>query len=98
MSKMNALNLTSTVTRNKDVAYTYMDDEMVIMGAEDQLFYGVNAVGASIWAFLEGGIQSVQAICEHLQSLYVVTAEQCVDDAIQFIRQMQTHHMLLVNE
>ena len=95
---MSALNLSSKVARNDDVAYTYMDDEMVIMGADDQLFYGVNAVGASIWAFLEGGIQSVQAICEHLQSLYEVADKQCVADATQFIAQMQAQNMILVNE
>ena len=95
---MNALSLSSQVVRNDDVAYTYIDDEMVIIGSDDQFFYGVNAVGVSIWAFLEGGIQSVQAICEHLQSLYSVTEEQCVADATQFIAQMQTHNMLLVKE
>ena len=95
---MNALTLTSRIARNDDVAYTYMDDDMVLMGPEDQLFYGVNPVGGVIWAFLEGGHQPMQAICDHLQTIYEVNAEQCIEDALQFVHQMQTQGMLIVSE
>ena len=56
---MDNLNLSSVVSRNDDVAYTYIDDEMVLMGAEDGLYYGINCVGAEIWKHLENGMMYI---------------------------------------
>ena len=95
---MKPLTLSCRIARNDAVAYTYMDDDMVMMGPDDQLFYGVNPVGASIWALLEGGHQPLQAICDHLRTLYEVDAKQCMADAMEFINQMQSQGMLIVTE
>ena len=95
---MNAINLTSQIARNADVAYTYMDDEMVVMGAEDSLFYGINSVGTEIWSFLEVRPQSFQSICNHLQQTYDVDEHQCAEDAEQFIHTLLEHKMVVVSE
>ena len=94
---MRALNINSVVSRNEDVAYTYMDDEMVAMGGEDNLYYGVNAVGAEIWAYLDKGTVSIQGICDELQRRYDVAQEHCLTDVFAFVQQMHEKNMLIIN-
>ena len=95
---MSVINQTSQIARNADVAYTYMDDEMVVMGSEDSLYYGINSVGTEIWSFLEEQPQSFQSICNHLQKTYDVDESQCVEDATRFIHSLLEHKMVVVSE
>lgn len=95
---MNAINRTSQIARNADVAYTYMDDEMVLMGAEDSLYYGINPVGTEIWGMLEDKPQSFQSICNYLQQTYDVEEHQCAEDAMQFLHKLLEHKMVVVSE
>ena len=95
---MNTLNLSTHIARNPEIAYTYMDDEMVIMGADDHLYYGINAVGAEIWSLLERNSLPLHAICEHLQQIYAVDESQCIADATHFVNTMREHNMVIVTE
>lgn len=95
---MNTINLTTHIARNPEVAYTYMDDEMVIMGADDNLYYGINAIGVEIWSLLESNPQSLHDICAHLQQIYEVDEDQCIADATHFINTMCEHNMVIVTE
>ena len=39
----------TTITVSKDFVYCNVEDEMVLLGMEDGIYYGLNPVGAFIW-------------------------------------------------
>ncbi len=94
---MNKLSLTSKISRNPDVAFTQIDDDLVMMSPKDSLFYGVNAMGSNIWSLLEFNTLALSEICELIQRDYEVTEAQCVEDSMQFVEAMIEQNMLVIN-
>ena len=91
-----SISLNSTISRNPDVAFTQIDDDLVMMGPEDNLFYGVNPVGTKIWSLLEFDTLSVSDICEHIQQDYAVTGPTCIEDTMHFIQAMAAQNMVVI--
>ncbi len=91
---MTTLSLTTRIARNQEAAYTHLDNDMVVMGPKDKLFYGINPVGATIWSLLELGPKSIHDICEKLQIIYDVEPQQCINDTLYFIQEMQLKGIL----
>lgn len=94
---MNKLDLSQQISRNPDVGFTQIDDDLVMMGPNDNLFYGVNAMGTKIWSLLECNSLSLSEICEVIQRDYDVHEQQCIDDVTRFVEEMMTHHMVVTN-
>lgn len=94
---MNKLALNSKISRNPDVAFTQIDDDLVMMGPKDSLFYGVNAMGAKIWSLLECKTLSLSDICELIQQDFEVTEAECVNDSMQFVQAMVEQNMLVIS-
>ena len=92
------ISLTSQISRNPDVAYTQIDDDLVVMGPEDSLFYGINPVGTKIWSLLETDTLSLHAICDLIQQYYDVTASMCIEDTTRFIEAMAAQKMILITD
>lgn len=90
---MNKLNLTNIIQKNLDIAYTHIDEDMVVIG-EDGLFHGVNAVGTDLWSLLESGETSLQTICDYLLQHYDTTEEQCITDVKNFVNSLITQKMV----
>ncbi len=91
------LTLTSNISRNPDVAFTQIDDDLVMMGPKDSFFYGVNAVGTEIWTLLEFNTMSLSEICELIQHDFEVTEAQCIEDTMQFVKAMVEQNMLVIS-
>ena len=94
---MNELTLTSKISRNPDVAFTQIDDDLVMMSPKDSLFYGINAVGTEIWSSLEFNPRSLSEICGLIQRDFAVTEAQCIADSIQFVNAMVEQDMLVIS-
>lgn len=94
---MNQLTLNSELSRSPDVAFTQIDDDIVMMGPKDSLFYGVNSVGTAIWSLLESKTLTLKDICKQIQQDYEVTETQCVEDITRFVESMVEQHMLVIN-
>lgn len=95
---MNKVNLTSIVSRNPHVVYTQIDSDLVMLDPKDQLFYGVNSIGAELWSLLEKRSLSVTEICSHVEMHYDVPETQYVGDVLSFIESMVKQNMLLLAE
>ena len=93
---MHKLELTSHISQNPDIEFTQIDDDLVMMGPKDSLFYGVNSVGTAIWSLLEFKGLSFSEICEQIQHNYEVTEAQCVEDIKNFIHAMVDQNMLVI--
>lgn len=83
----------SVVSRNPDIAFAQMGDELVMMSEEQGQYMGLNAVAAEIWQLLEVPM-SFTALCDALQQKYQVSAERCHADVQVFVGQM-LHSKLL---
>ena len=95
---MNKVCMTSIVSRNPDIVYTQIDNEMIMLDPKDQLFYGVNSIGAELWSLLEKQPLSVTEICSHVEMHYEVLETHYVGDVLSFIESMVNQNMLLLTE
>lgn len=81
------VNLDTTIVRNTDLMAVPMDGDLVMMSISQGTYYGINPVGARIWALLEQPA-SVAVLCDTIVREFEVTAEQCQQDVLQFVEQM----------
>ena len=95
---MNTLNVITEISRNPEVAYAKIDDDVVMYGPEDGLCYGLNEVSAMIWSLLEYKPMSLNAICEQIKQQYEVEDEQCLKDVSTFIDSMICQKFLLIKQ
>ena len=95
---MNKFSSTNIISRNPDVAYAQIDNDLVMMGPKDDLFYGINPTGTVIWSLLEFNSLPFSTICESILQNYDVTETVCIEDTAQFIQAMIDQNMLVVLE
>ena len=91
---MHNLTETSKIIANQRVAFTEIDDDVVMMGPENGLFYGVNSVGAEIWNLLQSNALSLSEICEQILQRYDVDESQCATDVKLFVEDLLNQGML----
>ena len=53
-----------------DVIYQAVPEGAVLLATRDEIYYGLNEVGARIWALLTGGAPSLEALCGTLHQEY----------------------------
>jgi len=78
------LTLDSVIARVSDVTSAEVDDELLMMRLESDAYFGLDDIGARIWAMLEQPV-SVGAVCGALVAEYDVTPEQCQRDVLHFL-------------
>ena len=93
---MNRLELTSMISRNPDVAYTQIDQEMVMLEPENVVFCTVNPMGTVVWRLLESTALSLTALFKHIHQHYAVAEKECIDDVTQYINEMVALNLLRV--
>lgn len=73
------------ITRNNTLLSTVMDGEVVMMNAEDGIYFSISeGVGATIWDGLETP-QTVGELISLVQSSYKVDPKECEADVIEFV-------------
>ncbi len=95
---MKQLVLNKKIARNPKVAFTHMDNDLVLMGPDDDQFYSVNPTGTKIWSLLEFNSYSLHEICHSLLKEYDVAESTCRIDALAFIETMVAKNILLLSE
>lgn len=89
------LQMSSLVSRNPDLLAVPMDGDIVMMSISQGMYYGINPVGARVWALLAQP-QTVAALCQVIVAEFEVSAEQCQQDLLQFLQQMQQAEVVTV--
>lgn len=85
---MKQITLQSVITGKKNIVAADMDGETVMMGIETGKYYNLGKMGGVIWALLEQPV-SVDAVIEQLLEKYEVTRQQCEEEVIDFLKQIQ---------
>jgi hypothetical protein len=69
------------VVASRNQVSTNVSGEAVILGMNDSIYYGLDPVGARIWALVQQP-RSLGAIVETLTAEYDVTAERALSDLV----------------
>jgi hypothetical protein len=86
ISKEN-INVQLTITRNDDIIFSEMGDEIVMMSIDKGEYYGLDPVGKRIWELLEKP-EPVSTVCDTLYREYDVAPDKCKQDVLVFLDQL----------
>ena len=81
------VDLATKVRRNADTLTALVDDEVVMMSADQGQYFGLSPVGATIWNLTEKPVR-VDDIIEKLHQEYDVSVERCKADTLTFLDNM----------
>ncbi len=92
-----SITLQSLIARNLEIITNEIDDELVMMSVEEGKYFGLNAIGASIWEQLEEP-KTIESIVNILLDKFEVNQEQCEKESLDFISEMIKKNVILVQE
>jgi len=72
-----------------------VDGESVILDLEEGVYYGLNPVGARIWAELQEPA-SVEEIAAAITAEYDVDSAQCLEDVLSLLRNLEENDLIEV--
>lgn len=81
------VDLDSKVKRNPDILTAVVDDEIVMMSADQGQYFGLSSIGTYIWNITEDPVQ-VEALIAMLCQEYDVAVETCEADTLPFLNSM----------
>ncbi|ETO92814.1 PqqD family protein [Legionella oakridgensis] len=73
--------LECTIRKHPEVCTTLIDNELVVMGPDDNIYYRINASGIKIWDFLEAPC-TIKDVINYIASYYGVE-QHCVFEDVQ---------------
>ncbi|BDZ71693.1 PqqD family peptide modification chaperone [Methanobacterium petrolearium] len=85
------------VTVNKDYVYCKVDDEMVLLGMEDGIYYGLNPVGAFIWEEIKEP-KTINQVRDAILAEYDVEKEECEQDLFELLHELAEKGLIDVED
>jgi len=82
------------IRRNDEIVAADMGDEVVMISLQRNNYFGLDDIGARIWALLEQPT-TMRAICERLRMQYDVDEETCARDVGELLDHMAREGLLL---
>lgn len=64
-----------------------MNGETIVLAAESGQYFGLEGIGADIWALIQQPI-AMEAICKNILSEYDVAPDKCRADVDLFLREL----------
>jgi hypothetical protein len=90
------LTLDSKVQRNPEMVSGNMDGEIVMLSLQRGEYFGLDKVGSRIWELIEQSI-TVDNIKKVLLDEYEVDVLTCEKDLIEFLEDLESKGLLIVN-
>lgn len=75
------------VTASKDYVYCNVEDEMVLLGLEDGIYYGLNSVGTFIWDQIMEP-KTIDEIRDAILNEYNVEKGECERDLLELLHEL----------
>jgi hypothetical protein len=86
----------SVISVTKEAVHCDLEDEVVILGLKDGVYYGLNPVGAFIWNLIQKPI-TVKDIKEAILNEYDVEEEVCEKDLIELLGNLEEKNLIEVS-
>ena len=87
--------LDRVVSRNKDVAWRIIENEAILISAEDSMLHSLDEVGTRIWE-LSDGSNTVEQIIDTIFEEYEVDRETAEKDVIEFVTNLASEKLGLL--
>jgi hypothetical protein len=83
----------SCVVVSDEQVSTSLGDEAVILGMQDGVYYGLDAVGARVWALIATP-RRVSELVRTITGEFDVTAEQCERDVLALLAELSARRLV----
>lgn len=90
------LSLDSTVVSAPQQVSTVLGEEMVILQVDDGVYYGLAAVGRSVWELIRQP-RTVRELRDRLLDEYDVEAGRCERDLLELLQEMSDRRLIEVH-
>ncbi|KAF5031257.1 Coenzyme PQQ synthesis protein D [anaerobic digester metagenome] len=87
----------TVITVNKDYVYCNVEDEMVLLGMEDGIYYGLNPVGAFIWEQIKEP-RTIDQVRDAILAEYDVEKGECERDLLELLQEMTEKGLVEVKD
>jgi hypothetical protein len=87
---------TSVISVTKEAVHCDLEDEVVILGLKDGVYYGLNPVGAFIWNLVQNPI-TVKEIKEAILNEYDVEEDVCEKDLLELLDNLMDKNLIEVS-
>jgi len=87
----------STIVATKEHLSSDLTGETIILNSKSGVYFGLNAVGASIWNLIQEP-KTVKEIQDAILAKYQVEPEQCESDILALLQDMQTEGLIEVGD
>jgi len=78
----------SVISVTKEAVHCDVEDEVVILGLKDGVYYGLNPVGAFIWNIISREPKTVAEIRDTVLEEYDVSMEVCEKDLMELLTEL----------
>ena len=85
------------ITVSKDFVYCNVEDEMVLLGMEDGIYYGLNPVGAFIWEQIKEP-KNIHEGRDAILDEYDVGKDECEKDLLEFLKKLTQKGLILLKD
>ena len=85
----------SVIVQDKEPIAATVDDEVVMLSARAESYFGLDGIGSRIWNLIEQPRQ-VAEICASLVESYEVDAATCERDVIKFLDELHGHGLIRI--
>ncbi|NEO14257.1 MULTISPECIES: PqqD family peptide modification chaperone [unclassified Moorena] len=87
----------SKVVAAKEQLSSDLTGETIILNSKSGVYFGLNAVGASVWNLIQEP-KTVNEIRDAILAKYQVEREQCENDILGLLQEMQTEGLIEVGD
>src|ERR1700730_16508571 len=96
MATATPISVDSIVSTSKDLVFSNVADEVVILDLKSGVYHGLEAVGARAWELMTEP-RPVRDVRDKLLEEYDVDPQQCESDLLRLIEELESHGLLDVH-
>ncbi len=93
---MPSISLDSVVSPNKDLVFSNVADEVVILDLKSGVYHGLESVGARAWELMAEA-RPVREVRDRLLDEYDVECQVCESDLLRLIEELKSHGLVDVH-
>ena len=91
------IDINSKVSISDSVLFRKLDEESVLLNLDNEMYYGLDKVGTSMWVALESS-ESISLAHRQLLAEYDVDSDQLRSDLIELVRSLLEHKLIIVSD
>ena len=89
------LTLSTVVRQNPEPVAVDVDEAVVMMSIEREMYYSVDGVGVRIWQLLSSP-RRIADVCDVLMAEYAIEAEECRGEVLEFLNRLAAEGLVVV--